>query len=62
MIEELTVESKEIAATDLLSYLVQKGDTLYSISKKFDLKVEVLKQKNNLPDNTLSIGQRLVVK
>ena len=62
MVEELTVESREIAATDLLSYVVQKGDTLYSISKKFDLKVEVLKQKNNLPDNTLSIGQRLVVK
>nr|WP_309756222.1 glucosaminidase domain-containing protein [Flavobacterium sp.] len=61
MVEELTVESREIAATDLLSYVVQKGDTLYSISKKFDLKVEVLKQKNNLPDNTLSIGQRLVV-
>ena len=61
MVEDLTVESREIAATDLLSYVVQKGDTLYSISKKFDLKVEVLKQKNNLPDNTLSIGQRLVV-
>lgn len=62
MVEELTVESREIAATDLLSYVVQKGDTLYSISKKFDLKVDDLKQKNNLSDNTLSIGQRLMVK
>jgi hypothetical protein len=44
MVEELSVESKEIVATDLLSYVVQKGD-IYSISKKFDLKVEVLKQK-----------------
>jgi LysM repeat protein len=34
MVEELSVESKEIVATDLLSYVVQKGDTLYSISKK----------------------------
>jgi LysM repeat protein len=59
MVEELSVESKEIVATDLLSYVVQKGD-IYSISKKFDLKVEVLKQKI-MPDNTLSIGQRLVV-
>ena len=43
-------------------YEVQKGDTLYSISKKFNLLVDDLKQKNNLSDNTLSIGQRLIVK
>ncbi len=61
MVEELTVETRKATHSDLLSYVVQKGDTLYSISKKFDLNVEVLKQKNNLPDNTLSIGQRLVV-
>ncbi|MBF7092534.1 glucosaminidase domain-containing protein [Flavobacterium sp. ALJ2] len=46
----------------LSSYEVQKGDTLYSISKKFNVLVEDLKQKNNLVDNTLSIGQRLIVK
>ncbi|MGO4770805.1 glucosaminidase domain-containing protein [Flavobacterium sp. W22_SRS_FK3] len=43
-------------------YEVQKGDTLYSISKKFNLLVDDLKQKNNLSDNTLSIGQKLKVK
>ena len=42
-------------------YEVQKGDTLYSISKKFNLTVEDLKQKNNLPDNAISIGQKLRV-
>ncbi len=62
MIEELTIESRNIVSNSLASYEVQKGDTLYSISKKFELKVEDLKQKNNLSDNTLSIGQRLVVK
>lgn len=46
----------------LASYEVQKGDTLYSISKKFNVLVDDLKQKNNLVDNTLSIGQRLIVK
>lgn len=40
-------------------YEVQKGDTLYSISKKYNVLVEDLKQKNKLSDNTLSIGQRL---
>jgi flagellum-specific peptidoglycan hydrolase FlgJ len=62
LVEELTLESRTIASNGLASYVVQKGDTLYSISKKFDLKVDDLKQKNNLSDNTLSIGQRLMVK
>ncbi|MCI9843463.1 glucosaminidase domain-containing protein [Flavobacterium pectinovorum] len=43
-------------------YEVQKGDTLYSISKKFNILVDELKQKNNLMDNALSIGQKLKVK
>ncbi|KAF2515189.1 glucosaminidase domain-containing protein [Flavobacterium foetidum] len=43
-------------------YEVQKGDTLYSISKKFNLLVDDLKRKNNLTDNAISIGQRLRVK
>ena len=42
-------------------YEVQKGDTLYSISKKYNVLVEDLKRKNNLPNNTLSIGQMLKV-
>jgi len=43
-------------------YEVQKGDTFYSISKKFNLTVDELKKKNNLSDNTLSIGQKLIIK
>lgn len=38
------------------------GDTLYSISKKFNLSVEDLRAKNGLSDNTLSIGQTLQIK
>jgi hypothetical protein len=60
LVEELQLESKNLG-NDLNLYVVQKGDTLYSISKKFELKVEDIKQKNNLSDNTLSIGQRLIV-
>lgn len=42
-------------------YEVQKGDTLYSISKKFSISVDQLKEKNDLSDNALSIGQKLRV-
>jgi uncharacterized FlgJ-related protein len=43
-------------------YEIQKGDTFYSVSKKFNLTVDELKQKNNLTENSLSIGQKLIVK
>lgn len=49
-------------SNDPNSYEVQKGDTLYSISKKFNVLVDDLKRKNNLTDNAISIGQRLKVK
>lgn len=43
-------------------YQVKKGDTLYSISKKFNISLEKLKEINGLTSNTISIGQRLLVK
>ena len=43
------------------TYTVQKGDTLYGISKKFNTTVEAIKSLNNLTTNTLSIGQQLVI-
>ena len=43
-------------------YIVQKGDTLWSISRKFNISVNELKQLNNLTNNLLSIGQQLKIK
>lgn len=43
------------------TYLVQSGDTLYSISKKFNLTVETLKNYNGLRSNDISVGQTLYV-
>ena len=40
-------------------YIVEKGDTLYSISRKFNIPVEKIKQINNLTNNIISIGQIL---
>jgi flagellum-specific peptidoglycan hydrolase FlgJ len=42
-------------------YEVIKGDTMYSISKKFNISIEDLKSKNNISDNTISVGQILVL-
>ena len=43
------------------SYTVKKGDTLYSISKRFNISVEDLKKMNKLNSNTIEIGQTLLV-
>lgn len=42
-------------------YTVQKGDTLYSISRRFNLSVETLKQYNGLLSNEIQVGQQLYV-
>lgn len=42
-------------------YTVIKGDTLWSIANKFGLTVNKLKELNNLSDNMIKIGQKLIV-
>lgn len=42
-------------------YTVQRGDSLYSIAKKFNVSVDVLKAANNLQNNLIRIGQKLVI-
>ncbi len=43
-------------------YTIQQGDTLYSLSKRFNLTVDDLKKLNNMSDNTISIGQQIKIK
>lgn len=43
-------------------HTVQKGDTLYSLSKKYNLTVEDIKKLNNMSDNSLSIDQKIRIK
>ncbi len=42
-------------------YVVQKGDSLYSIATKYGVTVAELKSLNNLSSNLLSIGQQLKI-
>lgn len=42
-------------------HLVVKGDTLYSISRKYGTSVARIKELNNLPNDTIKIGQTLRV-
>ena len=52
---------KDYQETGVTTYTVKAGDTLYSLSNRFYITVEKLKELNNLPDNNLRVGQVLVV-
>lgn len=43
------------------TYVVQKGDTLYSIALKYGTTPNVIIRKNNLKNNTLTVGQTLTI-
>ena len=42
-------------------YIVKSGDSLYGIAKKFNTSVDDIKRINNLTNNLLSIGQKLII-
>ena len=45
--------------TAMEEYIVKRGDTLYSLSKRFNISVDDIKKINNLDSDILSIGQIL---
>ena len=56
---ESTGDTQDIIETN--SYIVQKGDTLYSISRRYNVNIEDIKNANNLDSNVLSVGQILII-
>lgn len=46
---------------DFTMYYVEKGDSMYSISQKFNMSVDELKAINKLSSTALSIGQKLSI-
>lgn len=54
-------ETKKSGTSNSVNQLhtVQKGESLYSISKKYDIPVAKLKQLNNMKDNKIIVGQKL---
>jgi peptidoglycan DL-endopeptidase LytF len=53
--------SKSIQATMTTPYTVVSGDTLWSISNRFNTTVSAIRSLNNLTSETLSIGQTLSI-
>ncbi|MGI9552588.1 MAG: glucosaminidase domain-containing protein, partial [Aurantibacter sp.] len=43
------------------THTVKYGDTLYSISRRYDVPLQELKRINNMQDDKLAIGQKLIL-
>ena len=51
--------SPEFSNRDDRMHIVQKGDTLYGLSRRYNISVAKLKKINDLKSNDIQIGQQL---
>ncbi|WP_194841367.1 LysM peptidoglycan-binding domain-containing protein [Salinibacillus xinjiangensis] len=57
------VEASQVTQVEnnQITYTVSSGDTLYSIAQKFNVKIDLIKSLNNLPGNTIKVGEGLII-
>ena len=59
--QEVTLEIPDYSQPASRSHAVVKGDTLYSISKRYGVTLNDLKAANGLEDNKIKLGQLLII-
>lgn len=57
----MLIISTTVLAADTPTHTVRPGETLFSISRQYEITVEQLRTWNNLPDNVIRVGQELIV-
>ena len=63
--QKLIIPESDFTVTEkpsYITYIVKKGDSLYSIAKKFGTSVSTIEKDNGLKSTTLSIGQTLRIR
>lgn len=58
VMKKITVQSRKNAP---LNHTVEKGETLYAISKKYQVKVSEIRELNEMTDNAINAGQILKI-
>jgi len=53
---------KTVRKLPAIYHTVKKGETLYAVSRKYDLNVKQLRQMNNISGSALKVGQKLMVR
>jgi len=61
IVEEISENKKIIENNGKKIHIVNKGETLYSISKKYSISTDNIKEWNRLESNDLGIGQELII-
>ncbi|WP_428666615.1 LysM peptidoglycan-binding domain-containing protein [Runella sp.] len=56
------IPQQQPKADEFTSHTVAQGETMFSISKKYGVKVDEIKEWNELPDTGVKIGQQLKIK
>ncbi|MCB0064599.1 MAG: LysM peptidoglycan-binding domain-containing protein, partial [Caldilineaceae bacterium] len=59
--QRLTISVASDPNQPVIYYTVQRGDTLSSIARRYDVSVEAIRAANGLRGNTIYIGQRLLI-
>jgi len=57
----LKLPSQNTSNTDIVTYTVKSGDSLWNIAGRYNTTVDEIKSLNNLTNNNLSIGQVLTL-
>ncbi len=52
---------KVVINSGVIRHVIIKGDTLYSLSKRYNTTVDAIKDLNNLNSNDLTIGQEIII-
>ncbi|MDH5599150.1 MAG: LysM peptidoglycan-binding domain-containing protein, partial [Cyclobacteriaceae bacterium] len=60
--QELKIPVTKTSAPSDNIHIVQPGETLFSLSRDFNISVTEIKQLNNLQSDNLTVGQKLIVK
>ena len=49
------------APDDMSIYVIKKGDTLFTLALQFNTTVKKIKEDNGLSDDSLRVGQRIII-
>ena len=61
-IPEMYTKEEDMVLPNYTTYVVKKGDTLYSISNAFNVTVDTILKDNGLTDKNLNVGQTLKIR
>lgn len=56
-----TAEDKTLDTQTTVNYTIASGDTLYSIARRFNAKIDDIRRENKIPGNDITVGQTIII-